>query len=115
MNAEPDAPLTRLEQILEDEAEALRTIDVRGIDRAAHAKEALEPALARLLGAPLSDDDRTRLSKVRDRARQNQVRLAATLSSVRGLLRALVTDVPPSYGPRSEPSVSRPVLTSVVG
>ena len=115
MTPQSDAPLTRLEQILEEEAEALRTVDVHGIDRAAQAKEALQPALAEVLGTPMSPDEHARLGRIRDRARQNQVRLAATLSTVRGLLRALVSEAPPSYGPRSEPAIARPVLASEVG
>ena len=38
-----DAPLRRLALILDEEAEALRKLDMPGIDRAAREKEALEP------------------------------------------------------------------------
>ena len=116
MTPNTDAPLTRLEQILEEEAEALRTVDVRGIGPGRTSEGG---SAARTGRGPRRSDDARRArpasGRIRDRARQNQVRLAATLSTVRGLLRALVNEAPPSYGPRSEPAVSRPVLASEIG
>jgi hypothetical protein len=116
----PDAPLRRLAAILDEEAEALRTLDMAAIDRAAQAKEALEPELARVLRAPMAPDAADQLPALRERARQNQRRLAATLASVRGLVRALVSDDAPTYGPPtaggSPPAgTTKPILTSVVG
>ncbi len=112
-----DDPLRRLAAILDEEAAALRTLDMAAIDRTAAAKEALEPELARLLAGPLPPEAAAQLPELRDRARENQRRLAATLSSVRGLVRALVDDDAPAYG-RTRPSpagTTKPILTSVVG
>jgi hypothetical protein len=111
------APLHRLAAILDEEAEALRTLDMAAIDRTAQAKELLEPELARTLRAPMEPDAAALLPVLRERARENQRRLAATLSSVRGLVRALVSDDAPTYG-RNTPApagTTKPILTSVVG
>ena len=113
-----DAPLRRLAAILDEEAEALRSLDMAAIDRAAHAKEELEPELARILRGPVPADAAALLPGLRERARENQRRLAVTLSSVRGLVRALVSDEAPSYGRPSPPpaaGTTKPILTSVVG
>ncbi len=112
-----DDPLRRLAAILDEEATALRTLDMATIDRTAAAKEALEPELARLLGGPLAAEAAALLPDIRERARENQRRLAATLSSVRGLVRALVSDDAPAYGRAAPPpaGATKPILTSVVG
>jgi hypothetical protein len=109
-----DDPLRRLAAILDEEAAALRTLDMAAIDRTAAAKEALEPELSRALAGPIPAEAAALLPGLRARARENQRRLAATLSSVRGLVRALVSDEAPSYG-RSMPSATKAILTSVVG
>jgi hypothetical protein len=111
------APLRRLAAILDEEAEALRRLDMAGIDRAAQAKEALEPELAKVLRGCVAPEDASLVVTLRERARENQRRLAASLSSVRGLVRALVSDDTPSYG-RTAPApagTTRSILTSVIG
>jgi hypothetical protein len=112
-----DAPLRRLALILDEEAEALRTLDMPGIDRAAQAKEALAPELAQILRGPVTPETAALLPVLRVRARDNQRRLAASLSSVRGLVRALVNDETPSYGRSAPPAAgtTRSILTSVIG
>ena len=112
-----DAPLRRLALILDEEAEALRKLDMPGIDRAAREKEALEPELAKVLRGPVTPETASLLPLLRERARDNQRRLAASLSSVRGLVRALVDEEAPSYGRSAPPAAgtTRSILTSVIG
>lgn len=121
--------LEHLEQVLDAEACALTTLDFRAIDQATLAKEQLEAQLATSLAslrggtaAPEAqasqhrehlDSLRTRL---RTKAQHNQILLEATLRSVRGLVGALLSDAPKTYGrARSNAPAARPVLTSAVG
>ena len=114
MTDSPNAALSGLLRTLKDEAAALRTLDIAGIDRAAQQKEALEPRLRELLGTELSPAIAPELDEIRTLARENKIRLAATLSTVRGLVHALTTDAQPSYG-RRPTAPTKPVLASVMG
>ncbi len=121
--------LEHLEAVLDAEAKALGALDFKGIDEAAHAKTKLEGRLATSLAElrtresnadDWTPDERTQLADLRARiqtkARHNQIKLDATLRSVRGLLGALLSDAPKTYG-RGRPArpPGRPVLTSAVG
>lgn len=89
--------LAEIQDVLEAERVALRTLDLPGIELAAERKKQLEERL-REFGAkgPLAEDERIAVSKVRDAALANQLLLVHARSCVRGAL-ALAT------GQSSEP------------
>ena len=121
------AVLEELVQVLEDEAKAIRDLDVVGIDAAAETKQSLDARLAELRAArgagPVApgDDVKTRyrvlVTQVRDLAERNVRRLQSTHRTIKELVSALTgAPVHPGYGRRGR--VATPgsaVLTSTIG
>ena len=121
------AVLEQLVQVLEDEALAIRDLDVAGIDAAAEIKLALDGRLGELQAArtaaptPLSEDLKTRyrvlVTQVRDLAERNVRRLQATHRTIKELVASL-TGAPahPGYGRRGGYATpGNAILTSTVG
>lgn len=114
--------LLALEHVLRDESLALDAMDIAAIDRAAVAKEQIAAAWEdwqrQNTGSPLDPEEHERVAQSRARvvalARQNHIRLRASLEAVRGILDAATGTTQTTYGRRSVAPV-RPVFTSSVG
>lgn len=74
-----------LEQVLRDEATALKKLDRAGIDRAAELKDKLAPLLAEAR-AELTPEKRGALERLRKAALRNHMLLAHARDSVRQVL-----------------------------
>jgi hypothetical protein len=83
--------LAEIQDVLEFERAALRTLDLPGIQLATERKKLLQERLRNCAAnGPLGDDDRRAVSKVREAALANQLLLVHARSCVRGAL-ALAT------------------------
>lgn len=118
--------LEALLSCLHDEQEAVTSLDVAGIERAAQRKEALDHRLEALSstrtasGASMSTPDRDRclalLDAIAPLAEQNNRNLQTAHRTVRGLINAMTGADQRAYGRKGSPvPTSSAVLTSSVG
>ena len=99
--------LRELEEILEQERKALRTLDMAVIDAAAERKRELDKSLNDLVaeGRGPSVADAPVLERVVAVAKENQLLLVHARACVRGALALLTGNQPDGYHPSATPAV----------
>ncbi len=117
-----DEILSELECTLNNERDAIRSLDYSGIDTARDDKERLDKQIRALTRdyASIEPDARATLGRryaaIRDLAAENNERLTICLATVRGLISSLSGAKKTGYGPqRNRMQEGSPVLTSCLG
>ena len=110
MNDALRSTLTELEQVLASEREALRKLDLEGVQRASTCKAELERKLREHAPLkPLEGEDRAILLRIRAAAQANQLLIVHARACIRGALALATGQVtePYSQHPPSPPGPLR--------